>query len=235
MNKNFIRLSSSSGLHLFKDCPLCFWLQQNKGIKRPRGIFPSLPGGMDVTLKKHYDKFRGELPPELLGVVEGKLLPNRDIIKKWRYWKTALSYYDKELNAMCIGAMDDCIIEKDGKYAPLDYKTKASAPKEGEAEKYYQIQLDCYTLFLQANKYSVADHAWIIYYTPDSVKVQKKTLITSIGTFQFNINIIRISVNSDSAKEVFNAAVACARGEQPKSNPNCEYCKHYAQRDYVKI
>ena len=41
-----------------------------------------MPGGMDTTLKSHYDKFRGELPPELLGIVEGKLLPNVNIIKK---------------------------------------------------------------------------------------------------------------------------------------------------------
>jgi len=136
---------------------------------------------------------------------------------------------------MCIGGMDDCIIGKDGRYAPLDYKTKASIPKEGEAEKYYQNQLDCYTLFLKSNGYLIADHAWIIYYTPNAVKVQKKTLTVSIGIFQFDISVIRISVNPDNAKEIFNAAVACARGEQPKPNPDCEYCGYYIRRDYVKI
>ena len=31
------------------------------------GIFPSLPSGMDLILKKHFDSFmkKGELPPEL--------------------------------------------------------------------------------------------------------------------------------------------------------------------------
>jgi len=29
-----------------------------KGIKRPEGVFPSLPSGMDIILKKHFDTFR---------------------------------------------------------------------------------------------------------------------------------------------------------------------------------
>ena len=29
------------------ECPRCFWLQIVKNIKRPQGIFPSLPSGMD--------------------------------------------------------------------------------------------------------------------------------------------------------------------------------------------
>jgi len=47
-----IRLSPSS-LNLFLECPRCFWLDKNKGIKRPRGIFPSLPSGMDSVIKKY--------------------------------------------------------------------------------------------------------------------------------------------------------------------------------------
>jgi hypothetical protein len=58
---------SPSSLSVLKDCPRCFWLQFNKGIKRPEGVFPSLPGGMGIILKKHFDTFRdrGEMPPEL--------------------------------------------------------------------------------------------------------------------------------------------------------------------------
>jgi len=58
---------SPSSLSLLKDCPRCFWLHFNKGIKRPDTIFPSLPSGMDKILKAHFDSFRDrdELPPEL--------------------------------------------------------------------------------------------------------------------------------------------------------------------------
>src|SRR3989344_3937655 len=66
-----IRLSPSTGLNLFRDCPRCFWLHYNKNVHRPRGIFPSLPGGMDLVLKDYFDQFRGSLPPELEGKVRG--------------------------------------------------------------------------------------------------------------------------------------------------------------------
>jgi len=38
-----------------------------KNIKRPSGIFPSLPSGMDKILKEHFDRFmkKNELPPEI--------------------------------------------------------------------------------------------------------------------------------------------------------------------------
>ena len=58
---------SPSSLNLMKECPRCFWLAKHKVWKRPSGIFPSLPSGMDKILKVHFDKFmeKDELPPEL--------------------------------------------------------------------------------------------------------------------------------------------------------------------------
>jgi len=58
---------SPSALNLMKECPRCFWLTQHKVWKRPSGIFPSLPSGMDRVLKVRFDRFRdrGEMPPEL--------------------------------------------------------------------------------------------------------------------------------------------------------------------------
>jgi len=71
-----LRLSPST-LNLFIDCPRCFWLHINKRIHRPRGIFPSLPSGMDNVIKTYFDKYRkkGELPPELQNQVKEKLFP----------------------------------------------------------------------------------------------------------------------------------------------------------------
>ena len=44
---------SPSSLNLMKDCPRCFWVQFNKGIKRPNGIFPSLPSGIDLRFNRN--------------------------------------------------------------------------------------------------------------------------------------------------------------------------------------
>ncbi len=67
-----IKLSPST-IGLFLECPYCFWLQFNKIIHGPRGIFPSLPSGMDTVIKRYYDIYREReaLPPEIEGKVNG--------------------------------------------------------------------------------------------------------------------------------------------------------------------
>lgn len=76
---------SPSTLNLYLECPRCFWLDKIKGIKRPRGIFPSLPSGMDLVIKNYFDKYRlkGELPEEIKNKIKGKLFPDMETLKKW--------------------------------------------------------------------------------------------------------------------------------------------------------
>src|SRR3989338_6659737 len=54
---------SPSALNLFLECARCFWLEKVKKIKRPRGIFPSLPGGMDRIIKTYFDSYRSQVIP----------------------------------------------------------------------------------------------------------------------------------------------------------------------------
>jgi len=77
---------SATGMSLLEECQRCFWLQHNKGIKRPEGIFPSLPSGMDKILKTHFDSFmeKGKLPPELKDIDDVKLFDNRELLEEWR-------------------------------------------------------------------------------------------------------------------------------------------------------
>ena len=155
---------SPSKLNLFLDCPLCFYLQEKEGVKRPAGIFPSLPSGMDLVLKKYCDKFRGDLPPELKGKVEGVLLPDKALIDKFRNWRT---FSFEEEDAMMYGAMDDCL--KHEEYIiPVDFKTRGFDLKEDTSD-YYQNQLDCYCLLLDKNGYKTKGIAFLIYYLPEEV------------------------------------------------------------------
>ena len=130
-----IRLSPTTGLNLYNDCQRCFWLQYRENITRPRGIFPSLPGGMDGVIKKYFDRFRGGLPPELDGKVEGTLIADQALLNRWRNWKTGLEYRDSARNAVLFGALDDCLVNASGQHVPLDYKTRGSAPRPGDSER----------------------------------------------------------------------------------------------------
>ena len=122
-----IRLSPST-LNLFRECPRCFWLQFKKGIARPRGIFPSLPNGMDKVLKKYFDSYRkkGTLPPEIAQEIgtSAKLYTNMEDLKIWRNNFKGLQKEYPEYKFTLRGAIDELLISKDGKYIPFDFKTR---------------------------------------------------------------------------------------------------------------
>lgn len=217
-----IRLSPSS-LSIFLNCPRCFWLDKNKRIKRPRGIFPSLPGGMDLVIKKYFDTYRvkNDLPPEIKGKISGQLFSDIAILEKWRNWRASNLYYeDKESNAVLIGALDDCLVE-DGYYIPLDYKTRGSKLK-GDPRWYYQNQLDCYCLMLEHSGFKTKGLAYLLYYWPEEARQE--------GIVKFHVEPIKIETNIESAKKIIRDAAKLLSLPMPASNPNCEYCNLVANR-----
>ncbi len=214
---------SPSTLNIFLECPRCFWLDKVKGIKRPRGIFPSLPGGMDLVIKRYFDGFRlnGGMPPEVQGKLPGELFSNIATLEKWRNWRNSdLRYEDKASNATLIGALDDCLVE-DGCYIPLDYKTRGSEPR-GDHRKYYQNQLDCYCLMLESCGFRTKGLAYLLYYWPQEVSQD--------SVVKFHVEPIRIETNIESAKRIVQDAAKLLSGPMPKPGANCEYCTRVAQR-----
>jgi len=214
---------SPSTLNLFLECPRCFWLHINKKIKRPRGIFPSLPGGMDLAIKAYFDTYRlkGKLPPEIDGKVTERLFPNMAVLERWRSWgRTDLCYEDKSLNAILSGALDDCLVE-DNFYVPLDYKTRGFDSQE-DPRRYYQTQLDCYCLMLESSGYKTKGLAYLLYYWPNEVKEERLV--------KFNVELTKIETNIKSAEKIFKDAVILLSSQIPKSSTDCEYCSLVTNR-----
>jgi len=216
-SKKSIKLSPST-LNLFLNCPRCFWLDKVKGIKRPRGIFPSLPSGMDREIKNHFDTFRNRkrLPPELSSSdFDGiRLYDNQAQLEKWRNWRTGLEYVDENGHVLG-GALDDLLV-KDDCYIPFDYKTKGSPTTTEDAVKYYQNQLDCYTLMLDVNGFKPAGFGFLLYYSPKAVSEN--------GSVAFQTQPIKIETSSERAKTTVARAVNLIKGPLPAVNPSCEYC-----------
>lgn len=213
-----VRLSPTTGLNLFNECTRCFWLHYNQGVHRPRGIFPSLPSGMDAVIKDYMDTYREKniLPPELDGKVVGELMPDLYTLNQWRNWRAnALLHEYKELNAIVFGALDDCLVH-DNCYIPLDYKTRGWPPKPGQSEKYYQIQLDTYCLLLEENGYKTKGLAYLLYYFP--IKVHHSVKI------EFKTQVVKLETNIDRAKRTVKSAVSVLRGPMPSRHSVCEYC-----------
>ena len=206
---------SPSSLSLLKECPRCFWLRFNKNIKRPAGIFPSLPSGMDGILKKHFDKFmeKGELPPELEELNgDVKLFDDAELLKIWRSNFKGIQWTDKEGN-LFRGAVDN-ILKKGNKLIVLDYKTRGYPLKEDTAE-HYQDQLDIYNFLLRKNGYETENFAYLLFYHPNKVNDN--------GDVVFHTDLVKISIKN--AERIFNEAVETLEGDMPKPSDECQFCK----------
>ncbi|MBF0254293.1 MAG: PD-(D/E)XK nuclease family protein [Candidatus Omnitrophica bacterium] len=215
-----IRLSPSA-LNLYRDCPRCFWLEKVRFLKRPRGIFPSLPSGMDRVIKTYFDSFRaqGTLPPELR-VKEFEnttLFADQARLDLWREWRTGLEFKDEDGSVM-FGALDDLMVTGDA-YIPFDYKTKGSPANMEDTIRYYQNQIDCYALMLEANGMKSAGYGYFLYYSPG--KVGEK------GWVNFHLQAFRVDVDTRRARQTLRSAVELMRQpEAPDSAPACEYCEY---------
>ena len=201
---------SASTLKLFRECPRCFWLHINKQIERPRGPFPSLPSGIDRVLKGYFETYRkqGTLPPLVQGKFEGTL----------SFQPLTLGFNDARTKARLWGKLDDCIVLRDQRLAPLDHKTRASAPADiGYTEKYYKFQMDVYTLLLERNGHRTSRTAYVVYYFPlDGILHEG---------FPFGVVVHTITTDPEGAYEVFASACRCLEGPLPSSGEACEFCR----------
>jgi len=159
---------SPSGIGQLLECPRCLWLFYRDGLKRPEGIFPSLPSGMDGVFKTYFDKYRGtggKLPPEINGKVAGKLFEDVEKLNIWRNRVKGLQAEFPEFNIFLKGMIDDLLVAPDGKYIPFDFKSRGYAIKENTHE-HYQHQLDLYALLFEKNSLPPADYGYLLFFYP---------------------------------------------------------------------
>lgn len=227
---------SPSKLNLYLESKQCFWDAFNvHGFKvaRPRGIFPSLPGGMDLILKAFVDQFRGTLPPNLLGRIPG-VLWNDAQIERWRNWRTGPTYKNTEHQIELIGALDDMLELADDTFAPLDWKTKGSEPKD-DGSQYYLNQMDCYELMAGVNGLAMSGFAWLCYVYPIQVMLGQTFDNKTSLQIEFGMSPYRLETDKRRAEETVIKAAECLRGPRPKDpEPTNEYWTYFQNKKLIE-
>ena len=210
---------SPTSLNLMKECPLCFWLTEHGIWKRPAGIFPSLPSGMDGILKRHFDKFmeRGLLPPELCKDSECenfKLFDDKELLREWRNSRKGLWFEDTEGNILH-GGIDNILIHKaNNKLIVLDYKTRGFPLKE-DTHEHYQDQLNIYAWLLEKLGHKTENFAYLLFYYP------KEVLET--GEVIFDTVLKKMKIDTSEAEKLFKKAIQMLNSECPEKG--CEWCQ----------
>ena len=219
---------SPTALELFKECQRCFWYDRKGGIPRPRGIFPSLPGGYDRVTKDYFDVFRrkGEMPPEEpfaeLGGQGYRFFPDAHRLAVWRDARTAgIEWFDEKRNRF-FGALDDLLENTNtNKVAVFDVKTKGKEPQD-DATKWNVDQMSAYAFLLQKNGFEVEDEAILAYYCPERIN-------PDVLRIEHGIKILRVKVDPEAALERFENALCVL--ESPAPPPASEDC---ASCDWLK-
>lgn len=210
MSKN-ISLSPNS-LNLFLECPHCFWLDKNRGIKRPPPYPYALNSAVDTLLKEEFDAYRQKKlqHPALKEYnIKAHLFSNQKLLNQWRNNLAGIRYFDENLQATLFGAVDDVLEFDDGKIAPLDYKSTGSTA--ANVYDRFQLQLDVYTFLMEKNGYKTPRKGYLAFYVVDKSK-------GFIDRLPFRKEVIEIETNPDDVYEIFKDAVEVLKKDLPPSH-----------------
>jgi len=214
-----IQLSPNS-LNLFLECPHCFWLDKNMGIKRPPPYPYALNSAVDALLKEEFDMYRQKKMPHPLleeNNIKARLFENQKLLNQWRNNLAGIRYFDEDLQATLFGAVDDVVEFANGKIAPLDYKSTGSTA--ANVYDRFQLQLDTYTFLMEKNGYQTAHKGYLAFYIVDKSR-------GFIDRLPFRKEIVEIETNPSDIYEIFKDAVAVLRKEAPpEHSQDCQFKK----------
>lgn len=220
-NGKSINLSPNS-LNLYLECPHCFWLDKNLGIKRPPPYPYALNSAVDALLKEEFDTYRVKnLPHPMLkdNNINAHLFPNQKLLNQWRNNFAGIRYFDQQLQATLFGAVDDVLEFDDNKIAPLDYKSTGSTA--ANVYDRFQLQLDTYTFLMEKNGFQTPRKGYLAFYIVDKSK-------GFIDRLPFRKEMVQIDTNPSDIYSIFNDAVLTLRQESPPPHSrDCPFKKWF--------
>jgi len=213
-------LLSPNSLNLYLECPHCFWLDKNLGIKRPPPYPYALNSAVDALLKEEFDAYRAKklIHPLLKeNNIKAHLFPNQKLLNQWRNNLAGIRYFDPELKATLFGAVDDVLEFENGKIAPLDYKSTGSTA--ANVYDRFQLQLDTYTFLMEKNGFQTPRKGYLAFYVVDKSK-------GFLDRLPFRKEFMEIETNPSDVYAIFKEAVDCLRKDSPpKHSADCKFAK----------
>lgn len=205
-------------------CERCFFDHNKLKIERPKGIFPSLPNGIDDRTKAYFDRYRGSLPPILQGLLPGVLWGDAEQIRKVRHWNSnhKPTIPTPHGVASLIGAWDDVLQRRDSFLSIIDYKSKGEVPPAGYAERYYQTQADLY--FVQAKLAGLNPHpeTFFVFTTPE--EFDRDYAIPDAVPIRFLVTVQVVIAHQEDGMDLIMKGTEILSGPRPLPGATCAHC-----------
>ena len=213
-----IKLSRTK-IELSLDCPRCFWLDMNKGIKRPPPAPYTINSAIDGLLKQEFDIHRENGTAHyLIKKYNIDAIPYKcEKINTWRNNFTGVQFHHKPTDFLVFGAVDDVWINPAGELIVVDYK--ATGAKSYQIYPQYKRQLEIYQWLLAQNGYKVAKIGYFLF-----AKVNKEGGFAE-GKLSFDLFIEPQEADTSWVEGSIFSAKEIIDGTIPQENENCAYCK----------
>lgn len=215
-------ISVEHDLPLFKQCERCFWLAYKSQVLRKEPARSSFEQAAREKLHEYFDKYRGELPPDIADQMDGCLLKDTELISHWRNPQKGLRQSDTVMTAVLFGTMDDCLVQDSDEYIPVELRFMSREPFKGEL-KDREIYLDSLTYLLTANGYKTPEFGYVICCYPQAV-VQQNAL-------EIKKDVVRVDTDLMRAERIFyGAAELLRRKTPPEKEAGCPDCAWFEER-----
>ena len=214
---------SRSKLELFTECQRCFWLDANKGIKRPDGPPFTLNNAVDYLLKEEFDVHRGKKTRHpVMEKYNIDAVPfEHENMNKWRHNFTGVQVQHKPSGLLITGAVDDIWVDPDGNLHVVDYK--ATGAKEHQIYDSYRRQMEIYQWLLRQNGLEVSNVGYFVF-----AKVNKADGFGN-GDAALAFDLIIEQLVGDSSwveQTIMNAKKALVSEKMPEPGKDCKFCSY---------
>jgi len=210
---------SRTKIELFLNCPRCFWLEMQKGVKRPPPAPYTINSAIDALLKKEFDVCRDNGTAHyIIKKYSVSAIPYKcEEINKWRHNFTGIQFHHKSTDFLVYGAVDDVWINPQGELIVVDYK--ATGAKEYQIYPGYKRQMEVYQWLLAMNGYKVSKTGYFLF-----AKVNKEG---GFGEGKLSFDLFLESLEGDSSwiEGAITNAHELLKASIPDSNSECIYCQ----------
>jgi CRISPR/Cas system-associated exonuclease Cas4 (RecB family) len=210
---------SRSKIELFLECPRCFWLDINKGVKRPPPAPYTINSAIDTFLKQEFDRHRENGTAHyLIKKYNIDAIPYKcNQINTWRDNFTGIQFKHTPTDFLIFGAVDDVWINPRRELVVVDYK--ATGANEYKIYDSYKRQMEIYQWLLIKNSYQVSKIGYFLF-----AKVNKEGGFAA-GKLSFDLFIEPQEGDISWVENSIFEAKKAIIGPIPQHNRNCPYCQ----------
>ena len=224
---------SRSKIELFKNCPLCFYVDRRLRVGQVPGYPFNLNSAVDTLFKKEFDTYRAKGTPHPLMKEYGiDAVPfQHKKMDEWRENFKGVQFHHEPTNLIITGAVDDIWVKPDGELIVADYKAtskNAEVTLDAGWQIGYKRQAEIYQWLLRQNGFKVSDTAYFVY----ANGIRDKDEFAN--KLEFKTIIIPYTGNDDWVEPaIFDIKKCLDSGEIPSCEKDCDFCKYRKAFDEV--